>query len=296
MRFGILCFVVIFFSFALESYSDQTLIAQKVEKPPAIDGREDASVWDKAKAITTRDKKSGIDVTIKALYTEKNIFFLASFADPDESRKHKCWTWDKKAGIYKQGLTREDVFVFKWALSPDCADLSVYSDSPSDADIWFWKACRTDPVGYADDKIQSLREEKLPKSRKIKSRSGKTMYLQRRGDNGQAAYKTTLHTEYKGDILPHFVSQIPDGSRADIRAKGFWTAGRWTIEFSRALQTGNNDDVQFDLNKKYLFGISRYEIAGRPTEPNSSQPLYGSGDISENLTLIFSGEKAKKEK
>jgi hypothetical protein len=128
---------------------------------------------------------------------------------------------------------------------------------------------------------------------KIKSKSGKTMYLWRQGDSGQPAYKTNFYTVYEGDKMLRFALHPPSGSRADIKAKGFWKEGRWTIEFERQLQTGHKDDIQFSPGNKYLFGVSRYEIAGRPPEPESSQPLYGSGDISEKLILVFSSQKKK---
>ena len=86
----------------------------------------------------------------------------------------------------------------------------------------------------------------------------------------------------------NFKNRIPTNSRADITAKGNWKNGTWTIEFGRKLNTSHADDIQFvDLKKRYLFGVSKNEIAGR--EPNSklSNPYYGSGDVDEPLYLTF---------
>ena len=69
-------------------------------------------------------------------------------------------------------------------------------------------------------------------------------------------------------------------------AKGKWQEGSWTIEFERKLDTGNTDDVQFDLSKEYQFGVSIFSLYGRPHDPNSPN-LYGRGRISEPLVLIF---------
>lgn len=294
MRVYILLFAGLCIFFTSKSYSGQFLEAARAENSPVVDGKGDDLVWKNAKEIIVRDAKAEINISLKALYTDKEIFFLVSFPDPDESRLHKSWVWDKKSKMYKQGLDREDVFVIKWNLLPDPVDLSVYSDSPYKADIWFWKACRTDSGGYADDKIQELSVKKLSKAMKIKSKSGKTMYLHRQGDSGLPAYKTNFYTVYKGDELPRFERQPPSGSRADIKAKGVWADERWTVEFERKLKTGHKDDIQFIPGNKYLFGVSRYEIAGRPPEPESSQPLYGSGDISEKLILVFSSSQEKK--
>ena len=75
-----------------------------------------------------------------------------SFPDSDESVTHKTWVWGKSAEMYKTGQDREDVFVFKWNMEPNPVYLSLKADNDYMADIWFWKACRTNPVGYADDK------------------------------------------------------------------------------------------------------------------------------------------------
>ena len=73
-----------------------------------------------------------------------------------------------------------------------------------------------------------------------------------------------------------------------------WKDGQWTIEFTRKLDTGHNDDVLFKTTGKYQFGISRYEVAGREPEKNASQPLYGCGDVGEKLNLIFNPSKSPK--
>ena len=273
-------------------YGEQIIVAQKVaqkvDKSPVIDGRGNDSVWEKAQAIVTHDKVADIDITIKAAYTGKEICFVVSFPDPDESRVHKSWIWDKEMKIYKMGPDREDVFVIKWNMLPQSVDLSVHADNYYKADIWFWKACRTDPVGFADDKIQCLGSEKMVDSTKVTSRSGKDMYLLRKEDTGEAAYKTELPPpEYTAEVIPRFINLTPTGSRADIKAKGIWKDGRWTVEFKRVFNTGNNDDIQFDLTKSYQFAVSRYEIASRKLNPKTTQPLYGSGDTSEIITLVF---------
>jgi len=267
---------------------DQNIIAQKVMIAPVIDGIGDDAAWKKAQHIVTYDNIAGIDVTLKAVYTNTKIFFFVSFTDPDESRIHKAWIWDKKMKIYTLGPDREDCFVFKWNMNPEPVDLSILSDSSYVSDVWFWKANRTDPAGYADDKINRFNPFKSKKSKKLVSKSGKTMFIKREGDEGKPAYQTTIYDQYQGDKLNNFKHQIPSKSRADIRAKGIWARGKWTIEFERKLNTGHFDDIQFNIEKVYLFGISRYEIAGRKPDPSLTQPLYGSGDVSEKLYLSFS--------
>lgn len=277
------------------SGADHNLVAVKTGITPIIDGNDLDACWADAEAIITHDKVADIDVTLKALYSDKEVFLLVSFPDPDESRTHKSWAWDKKSELYKTSTDIEDTFVFKWNMSPESVDLSVYSDNPYSADIWFWKACRSDPMGYADDKIQILSfikpEINIEKSLVLTSKSGATTYLLRQGDKGITAFKTRMIFEYEGDTVSRFVSREPEGSSKDVRAKGMWKDGRWTIEFSRSLVTGNYDDVEFDLSRGVQFGVSRYEIRGGKIDKKLSQPLYGCGDISESITLVFENAK-----
>lgn len=267
------------------------LVTEITETDPIVDGNDLDPCWASAKAITAHDRIADIDITLKALYSKKKVFLLVSFPDPNESRTHKSWVWDKNQEFYKTGTNIEDTFVFKWNMNPKPVDLSVLSDSPYTADVWFWKACRTDPVGYADDKIQVLAPEKSKKSHLLTSRSGDTMYLLRKGDKGTTAFKTEMIINYKGDVVDRFVYRQPKGSCADVKAKGKWKDGRWTIEFARELVTGNDDDIQFDLNKKPQFGISRYEIRGGKVNKKLSQPLYECGDTNENIFLVFKKKK-----
>ena len=237
-------------------FAEQNVLAAKVSTSPDIDGNAIDEVWLEAQTVVTHDSVADIDITLKAVYTDSDIFFLVIYPDADESRFHKAWVWDADLGLYKQGPSREDVFVMKWSLHDEQIDLSVYADSPHEADVWFWKADRTDPSGYADDKIVRLTSGELENSRPITTKAGDTLYLQRLGDDGTSAYENTLFLEYEGDVMRHFENREPNGSRADIKAKGLWNNGQWCIEFQRKLQTGNTDDVQFDLGKTYQFGFT----------------------------------------
>lgn len=270
--------------------SDQVIVAKKVAQAPVIDGIADDPVWAEAKEYTTYDDVAKIKMTLKAVYTDTGIFFLVNYPDADQSDTHKTWIWDKTEKMYTDGPDREDVFVFKWSMEPAGVDLSLKADNEYKADIWFWKAARTNPVGYADDKYDQYSAMEIRNATKVTSRNGQTMYLTRNADSGTPAFEDVLYTDYQGDQMPRFSLKPPTGSCADIRAKGVWSADKWVIEFARVLDTGNRDDVQFDSSKSYLFGVSRYEIAGRAPDPNISQPLYGSGDIGELLTMEFGKE------
>jgi len=269
------------------AFAEQTLWVTRIIDPPIIDGLANESAWQNTPVLITYDNTQELPITIKSVYNDSEIFFLVSFPDLDESRTHKSWVWDKGREIYTVGFDREDTFIFKWNMEAKPVDLSIYADNSYKADIWFWKACRTDAAGYADDKshLLSPTEERL--TTEIITRTGKRMFLLRESDDGESAYKIDLISEYQGEILPRYTINKPTGSRSDVRAKAKWQDGRWTIEFGRKLITGNRDDIQFTPAQKYLFGVSRYEIAGRKPNMKLSSPLYGTGDINEKLWLEF---------
>ena len=279
--------VTVFLLMPVMAVADQEITATLVDTVPVIDGNSTDAAWRSAGAIVTRDRLADIDVTIKAVHDKRRIFFLVQFPDPDESREHRNWIWDESDHRYRVGPEREDCFVFKWFMHKAPVDPTLLSIEEHTADTWFWKARRTDPVGFADDKIQRLRMKPARKAVKLTNRNGSSSYLQRLGDRGDPAYDDMLYSHFIHKSMPRYINREPTKSRADIRAKGLWINGTWSIEFSRKLQTGQGDDVQFDISQEYVFGISRYEIAGRAPDYNTTQPLYGAGDVSETLHLRF---------
>jgi Ethylbenzene dehydrogenase/Carbohydrate family 9 binding domain-like len=56
--------------------------------------------------------------------------------------------------------------------------------------------------------------------------------------------------------IPGWILSAPGGpSYNDVKAKGVWLNGVWTVELMRKLNTGHNDDVQFDTTKGYYFDM-----------------------------------------
>jgi len=264
-----------------------TLLSSLVSKAPTIDGNGSEEVWRSAEAISTLDYISGRSVEIKSVHTKDRIYFLVRFPDVSPSTTHKSFGWDYHDKVYEQLNDREDVFVFKWSLMGNDIDLSFSNPEPHQADVWFWKAKRTDPSGYSDDKIQTLQTvdnielKKIP----IPNKKGKFLYLERKGDTGKSAYHQEMIFEYQGDVKSQFFAVQPSGSRADVRAKGVWKEGFWTIEFARKLDTGYPDDIQFKSGQVYLFGVATSELAFDDVHSEFSVPLFRSGDVFDRLFL-----------
>lgn len=270
------------------AFAEQSIVSTKVDTPPIIDGDINEQVWESIKPVIIKDQAAGSMILLRSIYSGDKIYFSVWFSDSVENPLHKPWIWNKDKETYETGAHREDTFVFKWNMMDEKVNLSNFSEDNYTADVWYWKANRTNPAGHADDKNQELSDSPSKKSTELESATGKKRFLVRRSDQGKPAYKEFKPTAFTEALIDRYSKSIPEGSRADVIAKGKWQGGYWTIEFERKLDTGHNDDVKFDLSrdKEYLFGVSTFSLYGRPHDPNSPN-LYGRGRISEALLLSF---------
>ena len=152
-------------------------------------------------------------------------------------------------------------------------------------DMWHWKSVRSNPVGLFDDQfVDSTKDPKKNKNwgRKGDSKLGGGYKNNRNKANTAPAFMNTPHslankywvmpgtkakfvdTFKPGSVVPGIILSPFTGSRGDIKAKGVWANGMWTIEVKRKLVTrgekANMQDVQFkDLSKSYYFGISVFD-------------------------------------
>lgn len=267
--------------------ADQIVNVHNVKEIPVIDGQGDDPIWSLPEPVNVKDAVADIEITLKAVHTSDKLFFLVQFPDPDENRYHKRMKWNKKLGLYQTGPEREDTFVFKWNMELSPRDLTLKSDKSYRADIWYWKAFRTDSIGHADDKMHIYTDRPVKGGTKVHIHQGRFFSLTRPADQGSGTYDVKTYESYISDRVDKFTIQPPAGSRADIKAKGIWKDGRWTIEFGRLLKTGHRDDIQFTIGRQYEFGVSRYEIAGKKKNPAVEQPLYGTGEVGQKLILNF---------
>lgn len=264
---------------------EMTLHSVAVADAPMIDGKANEPFWDKAPLITTLDYSSQRPITLRSVHVNGEVFFLVTFPEEIPHETHKTWTWDRKEEVYREGPDREDVFVFKWSMSGNDADLRLREAMPHRADIWFWKAHRGNWSGYADDKMQGISTKPGPSARTIQSARYGTLYFDRWADAGKPPWEQKLFFEYAGDKLDQFAARQPSGSRGDVRAKGVWSKGQWTIEFGRKLNTGHDDDVVFQHGAAHLFAVATYAMALDTPHPEWSRPLYRTGDAFDRLLL-----------
>ncbi len=186
--------LVIWFFLGVGFGTAGTLTSVKVAAAPAIDGMPE-TMWDQATAMTV-DVAGGANtashtVTLKSVYTDDSVFFLARWDDPTESLRRM--PWQKQAnGSWKQLTTPgakeggenayyEDKFAQIWninipafetsgcfatchaAENADVKDFgNKYTPNPGEmGDLWHMKIVRTNPTGYVDDQfVDSTRYNK----------------------------------------------------------------------------------------------------------------------------------------
>ncbi len=151
-------------------------------------------------------------------------------------------------------------------------------------DMWHWRAHRSNPIGYSDDQAvfasrdtddgQSVfktnfdEETDLPAFMFDSDKTGQyAMNLEKllnfeytQDDFYYLSEDIAVpfdpdHEWQEGDVIPRRLLREPEGSAGDIFAQGIATENEWTVELSRALDTGNA------LDDKALTDLGLYNVA-----------------------------------
>jgi hypothetical protein len=72
------------------------------------------------------------------------------------------------------------------------------------------------------------------------------------------AYTEEADTYPVGTLIPNIIIEPFQGDRADVRAKGAWHQGRWTLETRRVLDTKSKYDVAFVPGQAVYITVAAY--------------------------------------
>ncbi|MBL8919624.1 MAG: hypothetical protein JNJ54_12225 [Myxococcaceae bacterium] len=251
---------------------------------------------------------TGAAVTLRAAYDSANVYLLAEWDDATESALKESWVYDGATWARRPASTfDEDRLAIFWDISvPDFATrgcgalchpvrMGVETDAGPgviNADLWHWKAARTNPMGFADDQrlTYGVREGRLMAYRADDLGAGMETANTRATDAGPRplsmpesapdASATFLFswppgsgravplvgTFPTGAELPGFTLGPPAGGRSELRTTSSWANGRWTVLFRRALRNAwTTDDVQLDAlaaGATYRFSVAVLDNAG----------------------------------
>jgi len=233
---------------------------------PTLDGVITGGEYTSTPLVTT------LGVTLYAMDDGENLYIAATWDDATENVDKKQWSFD--GSIWSQS-ENEDRFALMFDMGQndpegvDCAAMCHLPDGMSTStgrvDVWHWKAARSNPMGFVDDKYFD------PTGRH--GDSGTSSYSDNDDDGSgnptfmatndpganvtfvvnDAAAQTAFdpygtlpsHTVdvavpfdlgasfTSGDVIPGYVLRIPGGNRADVMTAGKWENGVWTLEFKR---------------------------------------------------------------
>lgn len=245
----------------VNAVSAENITVLKIQTPLVIDGL--YKDWKNIPAVTISLKKIKPDsitsvnkARIKVAATNDDVFFYIEWSDPTKNIQHKPWVWDKNKEKYVRGPQREDRVALQFAMRGDYTS-NWFSGNDFTADMWHWKASRSNPLGLAHDKSTIISQSKLLRASKYKGDNGKNIYISRPSDQGDKLYKTKRYRKYINDMLPKYImAKDPKGSATDVKAKGMWYKGKWHVEFSRKKNTSNDDDVIFPKIGAVIGGIA----------------------------------------
>ncbi len=248
-----------------QSVRGQTISIHSLAKAPTLDGDDDD--WSTVPVTTVGLKKTKPDgavmvtsIAVKGGTHGNRVYLFIEWEDHTEDNVHKPWVWDEGSQKYQRGHEREDRLAIHFAMS-DNYTTNWRSGNEFTADTWHWKASRSNPLGLAHDKSLTVSRSKLLRAYKLQLPDGSHSYISRPSDGGDKLYKTKRHRKFVQQIMPKYVlTDSPEGSVADVTARGVWSDGRWRLELSRNLDTGHDDDVVLPLERgKILGGIAVFD-------------------------------------
>ncbi|MBI4564808.1 MAG: hypothetical protein HY716_08980 [Planctomycetes bacterium] len=268
------------------SPSDGRLVSICVAKGPALDGKADDEAWKAAQPVQVvargvfpANQGKSTEISIRSVRTDSHIYFLVRWKDETrDDVAHKPFVWDASKNAYVEGPEREDMFALAFEhtgrFNPD-----MLSGAEGIWDVWQWKATRTNPQGYAMDRIHRYTKEQWQgKGKSHKARNGQTFWIARPEDTGDTVEKKqAIPTTRQGDRVPQYLAGMPTGSAADVRAKGAWDRGWWTLELERELDTGHDDDTKFEPGRTTKMAVSAHDRTGDMDKASGAIELEMSG-------------------
>jgi hypothetical protein len=277
-----------------------------------LDGMEKETAWSTTPEVTVPLSFGSVDsARLKALYTNEDIIVRVRWADATEDRLHHPWVWDEELGDYKAGPQVEDSLMFSFEAGCEWFP-SFLSGYDFDFDAWQWLAGRSDPLGQGLDLSGSMKDAQLSFNQRYTPRYHEDDWNMRITDTREGILHWPLerldrqfllqsphdivyfHANLDGARGQEFARQLPppenlpsspapvvpqfeplalQGNAAEVRAKGHWEAGYWTVELRRPLMTeGAGYDIQ--MHRLTQFSIQVYDRVERLDESSESGRLF----------------------
>jgi len=205
-----------------------------------------------------------VDIRLMAVYSDSRIFVRAIWQDRTMDEDLGSWKLTRRGWMADPEI--DDGIALLWTSAAEqeyrcqrschMVDVDVYDggtqmrmgmrhDGDGILDLWRWRSSVTGRFGYADDMVVDG--------------NGK------RGDEGLALSVENRNSSAPGpefhskNTAPYFLITAPKGRQAQVLGKGSWKRGRWDVLLSRALDTGDPDDVVFQSGFDLPFSVSIFD-------------------------------------
>jgi len=289
--------LAIFWLLAIFSLSNNAVVAQgntlsafTTTATITLDGDDSEAAWDDADSLILLDVDgSGVDVTLKALHDDTHLYMYATWTDATESNTRYGWSYDGATWTNVGG--NEDRMNFAWSVGG--ADIVCGHDPAGDDatvlfDVWHWKATRTGPDGWADDKYwdgtgrnadaktaggysDNSVVAQAPNATAITAALGNSSAVLAFSNDdrpfwnstgGEISWSAGVNATPLTNFISGYNTVLPTGSRGDVHTGSRYDGSAWHVEYNRTLDTGNNDDITFSVGTTNMFYLSLHDNAG----------------------------------
>lgn len=247
------------------------VVAEAISAAPTLDGKVDEWAGIAPVTVTVVPAVEGdakafqgeVDLQLRAAVNGDMIYILAQWADSTKDDTHKTLTWNKEKDGYEEGKDREDRLALNFSISGDYT-ACMLSGKTFVADVWHWKAYRSQSVGVVEDQSNIFSVDKLEKAKEHPTKDGKKIWVARPSDPGMDLVTSQKPIDNIGDVIPQYLpAKEVSGSKADIKSAAVWADGKWTVEMSRKLDTGHpKEDTTFEHGKSYAAGAAVFDHTG----------------------------------
>lgn len=253
-----------------------TLKAPRAGSLPVIDGAID-DAWLAAPALRVEArgntlKNQNVPVELKALHDGDRVAFLLRWEDDTPSASVREIEWSEAGEPMTVGVP-DDQMALKFNLGGSRFSCML-AGKPVTSDVWSWKAGRTDPAGYAQDRlfiVRAVEDEASAASVGIPYRAlnGDPIEIVWQEDAGDPLLLPHAPAGTPGASEPEVVVAAPTGSQADVRAKGVWRNGLWTLEIARTFDTGHADDAPIAPDAITKFSLAVFDASEGQVHANT---------------------------
>lgn len=281
-----------------------------------MDGRDDEAEWQKAVEVTVPLSQGTVtEVSLKAMYTEEEVFIRVRWPDAAEDRQHRPWTWDAEQEAWVEGAQVEDSVMLSFEAGCEWTP-SLLGGYMYDFDAWHWMAGRSDPLGQAVDLYGNVQDRRIsnPDFHGYPSRITEDDWILKFTENQQPELQADWDEMDRVYMLMPvtkelYVKAVPDGgghsppfieelaapeapptgddqaypqfspvpltgSAAEVKAKGHWEDGFWTVEFRRDRLTPAEHIYDTIFNRLVQFSVHVFNGTERLDEVAESPRLF----------------------